>query len=215
MSIDPFDELDVDYNTPPKTEPHRQGMQVTINELAEMLELPIPVIRKGLTQLMPTGKTSTSNTYALREAIPHLADIPEISGTRKELKVVEVDGKAVETWRLDMAKEVGEYYRSLRIKIQLDLDSGAVLDKDITLDLFATLCKSLSGTLDGLPDTVDRAVGLEPKVYEMLERTMDDIRNTLHEELVLAALAHRAVQRVASATPSGDSLERGKRLDPN
>lgn len=187
----------------------RSGQSFTVGQLSEMTGFPIPVVVRALASCDESAKDDQDpDKYHLSQALPYLALMSEAGHD-----MLEVDGDLVKVSRVETAKMITEYYRSLRMKTQYDLDMGAVLDKEATEILLSEMFSSVAGVLDSCVDQVDRAVGLSPKSAKIMEQAVDVCRNQMYDALVRGSVVQAAVDAIAQKGRSEDNLQEGKRME--
>ena len=137
------------YETPdrlPSSEPQVNSVgegfpAYTATELGKILGVPASAIKACLRQVIPDGGTEKAYTYVFLKILPDLVKLPAVRKVMGD-DVVDVDGSPITRDRLMLAGEIADLYRSWRAKVQYDLETGAVLDKDITADLISAVAKS-------------------------------------------------------------------------
>lgn len=144
----------------------------TATRYSDVLKLDRRVVAQAL-ETAPSQERNGVRVWHVRDAFGAIAD--RVGGSAKKLNPNDME-----------PKDQLDYYRAQREKIKLAEDIRRMIPAaDIEITLGAAF-KSLSQTLDSLPDALERDCGLPPLAVTSVQNAIDAARNQLYDALMSA-----------------------------
>lgn len=120
--------------------------------------------------VVPAGLKNGISVYALKDVGPALFG-ETISGT----------GAAPDEM---MPKDRKDWYQSENERVKLEKEMRSLVPVEEVHREMSRLAKSISSTLDSLPDLLERDAGLPPEAIDLVETVADNLREQMYRAIV-------------------------------
>ena len=161
--------------TPAEVIDHNRNVQLSLTQLARAFDIARDTVVRRLSaaNVQPVGTARGFPVYPLRESAAALLEF-EIRRDNPAKDPEEMSATDRRAW-----------YQGEKDRLAIEREKGNLLSIDDHRAGLAELLKITVQVLDSLPDRLERECRLRPKAIELVERTIDKLR----EDLANAAAA--------------------------
>lgn len=144
----------------------------SINRLSSLFGLDRATVTKRIAKVSPAGQRGGYDVYTVRDVAPHLVE----RAAQSDPDAIDPD-KFIPRDRLD-------HYRAERERLKLQAEQRDVVPAAEVDRVLAAAFKSLSGSLDMLPDVLERECGLSVDAVQQCITAVDRARQALYDQLL-------------------------------